>query len=90
MDARILCDAMVMVENEINHAVMKHTPMLSPHDGVAKIREEWDELWDEIKTQEPDGDKMLVEASQIAATAVRFMVDVILETDANDKEVSDE
>ena len=50
--------------------------MHGPHEGYAVILEELDELWEEVKSQHPDRQRMRAEAAQVAATALRFMVDV--------------
>lgn len=63
------------VQKEYDHAVRKHGPFNSSHEGYAVILEELDELWDEIKKQKPDKVRMYCEAAQIAAVAIRFMVD---------------
>ena len=66
-----------MIKDECARAVKKHpTPMRSPHEGYAILLEEVDELWDEIKAQKPDVDKMEKEAIQIGAMALRFVLDV--------------
>ena len=61
---------------ELSRAVQKHGSMHGPHEGYAVILEELDELWDEVKAQHPDRERLRAEACQVAATAVRFMVDV--------------
>lgn len=66
--------AMLEVALEYFTAISKFPPMKSPHEGAAIIQEEWDELWEEIKKQQT-ADKMREEAKQVAAMAIRFMVD---------------
>ncbi len=78
MDDRLLADALLMVENEVDAAVSEHAPMHSAHEGIADIREEFDELWDEIKKKRPDNESLLKEAAHLGAMAVRFIVDVCL------------
>jgi NTP pyrophosphatase (non-canonical NTP hydrolase) len=53
-------------------------PYNSPHEGYAVILEELDELFDEvkIKREHRDPGKMRAEACQVAACALRFMVDL--------------
>ena len=47
----------------------------SPHEGYAVIKEELDELWDEVKNGE-DKTKMKNEAIQVGAMALRFIIDI--------------
>jgi len=49
--------------------------MKSNHEGYAVILEELDELWDEIKKQHPNNELIRKEAIQVAAMAVRFILD---------------
>ncbi len=51
----------------------------SGHEGIAVIKEELDELWTEVKANAlGTSDKMLEEAIQLGAMAVRFIADVCL------------
>jgi hypothetical protein len=61
---------------ELSRAMRKHAAMRGPHEGYAVILEELDELWDEIKRQKIDPQAMRKEAVQVAAMAMRFLVDV--------------
>jgi hypothetical protein len=64
------------VAQEVMRARAKHpTPFHGAHDGYAKLLEEFDELWDEVKADAPI-DKMHHEAVHVAAMAVRFIADV--------------
>jgi hypothetical protein len=65
-----------LIAHETYKATLKHVPMNSAHEGYAVILEELEELWDEIKQQQPDRDKLLLEASHVGAMAARFIVDV--------------
>lgn len=67
------------VAEELDAAVEKFPPMRSPHEGYAIILEEMDELWEEIKKQHDawSKDRMYDEAKQVAAMAIRFMVDCV-------------
>ena len=65
------------VAAELATAVAVHAPMASAHEGWAVIKEEEEELWDEIKAKHPDLAAMEREAVQVAAMAVRFLHDVI-------------
>lgn len=70
--------AIMAIRIEHNSAVSKFPPFLSPHEGYAVLLEEMDELWDEIKKQYGDRtrEQMRKEATQIAAMALRFMIDL--------------
>ncbi len=63
------------VGEELNRATAKHGPMRSAHEGYAVLKEEVDELWDDIKTNAPLADQRK-EAIQIAAMAIRYILDV--------------
>ena len=71
-------EALVMITNEYLKASLKFPKFNSPHEGIAVIKEEYDELWDEIKKKKSrrDTTKMRNEAKQVAAMAMRFMVDL--------------
>lgn len=64
------------IVEELDKARAKHAPMHGPHEGYAVILEELDELWDEVKAQHQDKERMRKEALQVAAMALRFIVDV--------------
>lgn len=57
---------------ELARARSIHAPMNTAHEGYAVLLEEVDELWDAIKG---DGD-IREEAVQVAAMAIRLLVDV--------------
>ena len=63
---------------EYAKAIVKFSPMASPHEGYAVMLEEFDELWDEIKKSKPGNanrERIRKEAIQVAAMAYRFLVD---------------
>ena len=60
---------------EYGRASRKFSPFNSAHEGYAVLREEVDELWDEVKRNGPVS-RMREEAIQIAAMAIRFVIDV--------------
>lgn len=70
--------AMHLVQDELTRAVTKFGPMKSAHEGYAILLEEVDELWDEVKKNPSTRSKakLLAEAKQVAAMALRFMIDV--------------
>ena len=56
-------------------------PMLNAHHGFGILKEEVDELWDEVKRHNPNQLeaaklRMRREAVQVAAMAIRFIIDV--------------
>lgn len=63
---------------ELTKAMEKYPSMSSYHEGWAVILEEVDELWDEVKLKPAlrDKEKLRAEAKQIAAMALRFMIDL--------------
>lgn len=64
----------VALRAELFRARQHHKPIHSAHEGASVIREEWDELWDAVK-----GDDLraaCAEAVQIAAMALRFILDL--------------
>jgi len=69
------------VENEFEIASSLYSKFHSNHEGYAVIKEEVDELWDEIKkSKDTKGNKkMKSELIQIAAMAIRF-IDNLCET----------
>jgi hypothetical protein len=52
--------------------------MNSAHEGYAVLAEEVDELWDHVKVKQGSRniEKMTYEAVQVAAMALRFIIDV--------------
>lgn len=68
-----------MVRYEILHAVAKHPPMNSPHEGHSVIMEELDELWDHVKADTGRSNDARKEAIQIACTAIRYVHDLCLD-----------
>jgi len=55
-------------------ATKKFGPFASAHEGYAIVLEEVDEMWNEIKRNNIA--KAREEAIQVAAMAIRFLVDV--------------
>lgn len=65
---------LVLIRNELLRATARFGPFASAHEGFAVIREELDELWDEVKANCPD--KAVAEAIQVAAMGARFVLDI--------------
>ena len=71
-------EALERVVADLNDAQARYPTMRSMHQAYAILLEEVDELWTEIK-KKPDQRHYLrvrQEASQIAATALRIMIDL--------------
>jgi len=63
------------VRCELIRAQKKFPPFNSYHEGYAVLREEVDELWDEIKGGQ-DPERLRDEATQVAAMAMRFLLEL--------------
>jgi hypothetical protein len=65
---------------ELQKARSTYRPMASAHEGWAVLREEVDELWDEVKKKpsQRNVQDMYKELVQVAAMAQRMAEDVIL------------
>lgn len=70
--------ALADVGLELKKAMGKFPPMNSAHEGWAILKEEEEELWDEVKKPQSKHDlkRMEAEAIQVAAMATRFIIDV--------------
>lgn len=66
------------VGREVGAAMAAFPPFNSAHEGYAVLDEERDELWQHVKVKQGQRDiaKMRKEAIQVAAMAIRFVVDV--------------
>lgn len=62
------------VLTELERASAKFPPFHSQHEGFAVLKEEVDELWQEVKHGTPE--RAREEAIQVAAMAIRFVLDV--------------
>ena len=71
--SEVLTDIVGEVTEEYLDAVSKFGPFSSAHEGYAVILEELDEMWTEIKRN--DIRRAREEAVQVAAMAIRFLVD---------------
>lgn len=60
---------------ELFRALEKHGRQTSFHEGYAVLKEEVDELWAEIKNKVQDKDAIEKEAIQVAAMAIRLVLD---------------
>lgn len=64
------------VGQELAKAEAKHAPMNSAHEGHSVIREEVEELWDHVKADTGYSPAARKEAIQIAAMAVRYILNL--------------
>jgi len=62
------------IKAEYEQATQKFGKFNSTHEGYGVIKEEFDELWDEIKANSSK-EVMEKEAIQLAAMSLRFLVD---------------
>jgi len=71
--------ALLKVTEEYNRASDQNPAFNSAHEGIAVLMEELDELKAEVwkKGRERDRARMRKEAQQVAAMAIRFMVDLL-------------
>lgn len=69
----VLASALDAVLHELHRAVSKHPPFPSVHHGYAVMAEELDEVWEAVKADDLAGAQR--EAVQVAATALRFLLD---------------
>lgn len=69
--------ALMLIGNELDRAQW-WPAMNSAHEGWAVLAEEVDELWDHVKVRQGERDipEMAYEAVQVAAMALRFLIDV--------------
>lgn len=67
------------VKEEFDNAERQHGKMSSFHHGESVIREEYEELWEQVKKRAADRDKdnMRRECIQIAASALHFITDLL-------------
>ena len=78
LESGLVQNALEEVINELKDALKVYPRMVSPHEGYAIIKEEVDELWDEIKPKPyiRSNLRMREEAKQIAAMPIRFMIEL--------------
>jgi hypothetical protein len=64
------------VAAELARARRRFAPMHSAHEGHSVIREEFEELWRHVCADTGESAEARAEAIQLAAMAVRYVVDV--------------
>jgi len=66
-----------LIEKELHRSNSTFPLFHSPHEGYAVIKEELDELWDEIKSIKiGKSDAMKEEIIQVGAMALKFFLDI--------------
>lgn len=72
---RVVDTALTAVRSEVLAAMDRFPRFNSPHEGKEVIEEELDELWEHVKANNGKSPDARIEAKQIAAMAVRYIVD---------------
>ena len=78
MNEELLNELLEAVKHEFLQATEKFDRFNSAHEGYAVIKEELDELWEEIKKKDRNDGQMYLEAKQVAAMGLRFMYDLAI------------
>ena len=73
--------ALKLIEQEVIRARAHEHRMCSAHDGYAHLLEDVDALWTSTKATPRSWKQLRMDAVHIAATAVRFILDI---TDVDD------
>jgi len=68
--------ALALVADELSEAYGRFADFNSPHEGKAVIEEELDELWGLVKANTGDTATACGEAIQVAAMALRYVIDL--------------
>jgi len=62
------------VRAEVERAINMHGGLASAHEGHSVIREELEELWDEVKADRGYQQSAMTEALQTAAMGVKYII----------------
>jgi len=68
-------DIAALCVHELTRAAGLHEPFYSAHEGFAILQEEVDELWECVKTNRGYTQDAVDEAIQVAAMAMRYVLD---------------
>lgn len=67
--------AFKLVKDELDRVLEDFETHNSPHESYAILKEELEELWDEIKKGNGTTDRGVSEAVQVATVALRYLID---------------
>lgn len=65
-----------LMRREADKGFSQYGWLNSAHEGYAVIKEEFDELWEEIKKKDRDDEKMMTEAVHTGAMILRFLIEL--------------
>lgn len=68
--------ALELIRREVMRQRAKEYPLSGAHDGYAHLLEAVDGLWAEVKATPRNWTRLREEATQIAAVAARFIIDI--------------
>lgn len=83
--SRLISDVHDQVALELLRAREKHPDFPSAHHGISVIREEVEELWEHVCADTGRTPAAAAEAIQVAASAIRYVVDLMEVTDADEE-----
>jgi hypothetical protein len=70
----LIAEAAEDVVSELYKAMAKFDSMNSPHEGHSVIREEFEEMWEEVRANRHD--LAIKECIQVGAMCLRYLVDM--------------
>jgi hypothetical protein len=79
--------AIKLIEDELERAQKEFPAFHSGHEGYAVLKEELEELWEEIKAGRESKHEGISEAVQTAAMALRFLIDLCDEKEIKKHEI---
>lgn len=74
-----------LILGELQRAEEKHPDFPSAHHGYAVLKEELEELWEHVREDTGHTIKAAAEAAQLAATAMRYILNVTEFNSANEE-----
>ncbi len=70
---------------ELERATGLYSSMPGPHEGFVILQDRMGELWEEVREQERNKAAMSDEAIQVAAMAIRFILDCCVEEEEEEE-----